>query len=422
MAGWRAIPDTIARRFLNQRHNPWTKDAPISREQALLEAALLQILDDQTYSERDLADKWHRSRRFVRAALEDARNEMENAGVPGMSDPKSTSKSTGKSTTHSQQNQHDTEAEDTKKIPKGDQKDTKKHDRARDLSVEETIRDDTTPPQSPPRFPDSTDAGRGIGDRGRDSERSAPGTREEPSWRPPPHDDRDAPPATGGKPTPAPVSPRPPSPNWGSPAREQGRAGTSVPAEEADRDKLRAVSSRLTEVWHEETAKMPTELRGRSPGWTPPWDLDLLEAGAEDAEEAIRALAELCRGTATRAPKVFEWSALMGSGSRLLAGCWRDALAWKRGVGGEPAIGRAWRGGDGRADVSGGAGQGGGKAKRGTGKAVIIGQGKHDPYDDGWGNAAPGEREAAEKAFAERTARKEAERAARAGGNSGGSS
>ena len=176
-------------------------------------------------------------------------------------------------------------------------------------------------------------------------------------------------------------------------------------------DPTAANPSRLAEVWEEERQAMPPELMDKPVGLMAPWDLDLLEAGPVDAEEAIRALAELCRGTATRAPRRFVWSQLLGPGSRGLAGCWRDALAWKRGVGGEPAIGRAWRGGDGRNGAA-GAGAGNGPARGRKGQAVIIGQGKHDPYDDGWGDAAPGEREAAEKAFAEWTAKQEAARAA----------
>lgn len=188
-------------------------------------------------------------------------------------------------------------------------------------------------------------------------------------------------------------------------------AGDARAGEQGRPDPTSANPSRLSEVWEEERKAMLPELRGKPLGWLVPWDLDLLEAGPVDAEEAIRALAELCRGTAARAARVFEWSQLLGPGSRGLAGCWRDALAWKRGVGGEPAIGRAWRGGDGRSGAAGvGAGNGPTRSRKGT--AVMLGQGKHDPYDDGWGDAAPGEREENERLFAESNAKREADRAA----------
>lgn len=201
---------------------------------------------------------------------------------------------------------------------------------------------------------------------------------------------------------------RPISETW------DARAGEPTVPSESDGHSAFADPGRLAAVWAEELKAMPPVLRGKSPGLGAMWEADLMAVGTESACEAIRALGELCRGTPNWLPRVFEWSALAGP-RPLFPGVWREALAWRQGAGGEPKMGRTWRG-DGRGDVQSGVGAGGGKAGRRKGQAIILGQGKYDPDDDGWGNAAPGEREAAEalavRLNAERAAKRAAEAAA----------
>lgn len=110
---------------------------------------------------------------------------------------------------------------------------------------------------------------------------------------------------------------------------------------------------RLAAVWAEELDASPAALRGgragtghrgqrgRSMGLTPVWPLELLEAGPVDAEVAVRAVAELCRGTSTRAPRVLEWAAFFGDRAQMPT-AWREALAWKLGEAGEPTLGRQY--------------------------------------------------------------------------------
>lgn len=100
--------------------------------------------------------------------------------------------------------------------------------------------------------------------------------------------------------------------------------------------------SRLAQVWQEEMMASPREIRGRPTGLMPNAHSDLLSLG-EDAEPAVRAIATLCRGTETRAPRVLDWARLLGP--RVTDAPWRDALAWVRGQAGEPALGRQWVGG-----------------------------------------------------------------------------
>lgn len=110
---------------------------------------------------------------------------------------------------------------------------------------------------------------------------------------------------------------------------------------------------RLAKIWAEELEASPFHLRGgragvghrgqrgRSISLTPVWPLELLEAGPADAEVAVRAVAELCRGTAARAPRVLDWAAFFGERAQHPS-AWREALAWKLGEAGEPALGRQY--------------------------------------------------------------------------------
>ena len=133
--------------------------------------------------------------------------------------------------------------------------------------------------------------------------------------------------------------PRPRRPNFGAPP--QAPAPNIEPPPSGSFDHY-AEPATLGEVWCEELASMPPELRGKPPGLFAAWDADLLAAGPVDAEEAIRALAALCRGTPTRAPRVFEWSDLCGQRARY-GSAWREALAWRRMGASEPLLGRQHR-------------------------------------------------------------------------------
>ncbi len=109
----------------------------------------------------------------------------------------------------------------------------------------------------------------------------------------------------------------------------------------------------LAAVWSEELDASPAALRGgragtghrgqrgKSMGLMPVWPLELLEAGPAEAEMAVRAVAELCRGTSTRAPRVLEWAAFFGDRAQMPT-AWREALAWKLGEAGEPTLGRQY--------------------------------------------------------------------------------
>ena len=151
MGNWRAVPDSTVRAFLHQRHQPWTKDAPIPKEQAMLEACLILVLDTHGIGERDLAERWGRSRNFVRAILKAAAEEMTSSEVPGWKVPKRTTGPTSHGTTTSEQERDVAPSKGTKKVPEEYQEGTKKVDRARSICREEERRGDPPPPTPPSR-------------------------------------------------------------------------------------------------------------------------------------------------------------------------------------------------------------------------------------------------------------------------------
>ena len=144
MGNWRGVPDSTVRAFLHQRHQPWTKDAPIPKEQAMLEACLILVLNTHGFGERDLAERWGRSRNFVRAILKAAAEEMTSSEVPGWKVPKRTTEPTGHGTGGSDTEQWLTTSKGTKKVPEEYQEGTKKADHARSICREDESRGDQT--------------------------------------------------------------------------------------------------------------------------------------------------------------------------------------------------------------------------------------------------------------------------------------
>lgn len=145
MGNWRGVPDGTVRAFLHQRYQPWTKDAPIPKEQAMLEACLILVLNTHGFGERDLAERWGRSRNFVRAILKAAAEEMTSSEVPGWKVPKRSTGPTGHGSTTIDTNQDVVPSKGTKKVPEENQEGTKKVDRARSICREEESRSEQIP-------------------------------------------------------------------------------------------------------------------------------------------------------------------------------------------------------------------------------------------------------------------------------------
>lgn len=70
------------------------------------------------------------------------------------------------------------------------------------------------------------------------------------------------------------------------------------------------------------------------------WSADLLALGPERAEKAVRAVAELCRGTERRKPRPLEWGYFFSP--RRDGSAWEAALAWKEAGASEPALNREY--------------------------------------------------------------------------------